>query len=94
MRIVYLRTAKPGLEWFLHYYSKVFPEGNDNALARFDAMERLLEDNPHVGQKFGDRGARTLPIIRTPFGVVYRVKGDQIRVIKIVDYRSEKSREG
>jgi hypothetical protein len=93
MRIVYLRTAKPGLEWFLQYYGKVFPEGNANALARFDAMERLLEANPHVGQKFGDGGARILPIIRTPFGVVYRVKGDQIRVMKIVDYRSDKSRE-
>jgi hypothetical protein len=93
MRIVYLRTSKPGLEWFLQYYGKVFPEGNVNAVARFDAMERLLEDNPHVGQRFGDGGARILPILRTPFGVVYRVKGNQIRVIKIVDYRSDKSRE-
>ena len=94
MRIVYLRTAKPGLEWFLQYYEKVFPEGNSNALARFDAMERLLESNPHVGQKFGEGGARILPIVRTPFGVVYRVKGDQVRVMKIVDYRSEKARDG
>jgi hypothetical protein len=93
MRIVYLRTSKPGLEWFLNYYGKVFPEGNANAVARFDAMERLLETNPHVGQKFGDSGARILPIIRTPFGVVYRVEGDQIRVIKIVDYRSDGARE-
>ena len=93
MRIVYLRTSKPGLEWFLQYYGKVFPEGNANAVARFDAMERLLETNPHVGQKFGDGGARILPIVRTSFGIVYRVKGDQIRVVKIVDYRSDNARD-
>jgi hypothetical protein len=93
MRIVYLRTSKPGLEWFLQYYGKVFPEGNANALARFDAMERLLQANPQVGQKFGDGDARILPITRTPFGIVYRVKGNYIRVMKIVDYRSKKSRE-
>ena len=93
MRIVYLRTAKPGLEWFLQYYGKVFPEGNAKAIAQFDAMERLLEANPHVGQKFGDGGARILPIARTPFGIVYRVMGGQIRVMKIVDYRSGTSRD-
>jgi hypothetical protein len=57
MRIVYLRTSKPGIEWFLQYYGKVFPEGNVHAVARFGAMERLLEENPHLGQRFGD-GAR------------------------------------
>jgi hypothetical protein len=93
MRIVYLRTSKPGFEWFLQGYGKVFPEGNVYAVARFGAMERLLEDNPHVGQRFGDGGARILLIIRTPFGFVCRVKGDQIRAIKIVDYRSDRSRE-
>jgi hypothetical protein len=63
MRIVYLRTSKPGIEWFLQYYGKVFPEGNVHAVARLGAMGRLLEENPHLGQRFGDGGARILPII-------------------------------
>jgi hypothetical protein len=94
VRIVYLRTSKPGLEWFLQYYGKVFPEGNANALVRFDAMERLLEANPHVGQKISDGSTRILPITRTPFGIVYRVRGNYVRVLKIIDYRSNESREG
>ena len=94
MRIVYLRSSKPGLEWFLKYYGKVFPEGESNALARFDAMERWLKASPHVGQMIGEGEARIMPITRTPFGIIYRVKGDHIRVMKIIDYRSSQSREG
>jgi hypothetical protein len=88
MRIVYLPSSKTGLAWFFKYYETSFPEGGQNALARFDALERLLVSNPYVGHHASEKGTREMPILRTPFGVIYQVTEDELRVLDVIDYRS------
>lgn len=88
MRIVYLRSARPGLRWFANYYTNVFPEGGPNAKQRFDAIEKLLLGNPFAGHKVGDGNIRLFSITKTPFGIFYRVADDRIEVIEVRDHRS------
>ena len=90
MKVVYLTTALPDLAWFRTYYEDVFLEGERHALLQRRAVERLLRDNPFLGRVVQeDTGARAFAIARTPFSLVYRVKGDRIEVLRIWDGRRD-----
>lgn len=89
MKIVYLPSASPGLVWHRRYYSHVFPEGARRARAQFVAMRKLLAENPFAGRSHDKSGLRLLPIGRTPFCVIYRVRDDRIEILAVHDERSD-----
>jgi toxin ParE1/3/4 len=40
----------------------------------------MLGDTPHIGQPL-DEGFRRFPLTRFPFAIIYKVKGDTLRVV-------------
>ena len=89
MQIVFLASAVPDLRWFKTYYMRVFPEGRRNADQQYHALLKLLKSTPMVGEAVADfPDAREYPIRRTPFTVIYRVRPDQIQILRVLDQRS------
>ena len=48
----------------------------------------LLGDTPHIGQPLDDQ-LRRFPLTRFPFAIIYRVKGDTLRVLSIAHRRQK-----
>lgn len=48
-----------------------------------DQIDMLLQ-HPQMGRPGRQKGTRELVISRTPFVVVYRVKGDKIQIIRLL----------
>ena len=89
MRIVYLESAEADLHWFKRYYTQVFPEGRKKADAQFLHTQQLLRENPMMGHLVEDiRGVREHHVTRTPFSFVYRLQGDRIEVLRVMDKRA------
>jgi toxin ParE1/3/4 len=90
MKVVYLATTRPDVAWVRRYYRSIFPQGGKHAAEQFRRTEQLLMDNPELGRTSELEGLRELQIGRTPFAFVYRVVGDTIEVIRVLDGRSER----
>ena len=87
MKLVYLSSALPDIDWVRHYYRSVFPQGRRKALGQLERVERLIQENPNIGKVFGN--AREFPIPRTPFSIVYRERSGRIEVVRIWDQRRD-----
>jgi plasmid stabilization system protein ParE len=92
MRVVYLAEALKDLRWWRVYYRNVFPEGKDSAYRQFEKTIRLLCENPKMGHPTVVSGLREFSIPRMPFSLIYRVDGDELRIARVVDQRSNRSR--
>ncbi len=57
--------------------------------APFRATIELALANPHVGNPFDSMPARRIPVRRTPFSLVYAIKGDTIDILRVWDARPE-----
>ncbi len=90
MQIVYLESTLEGLNWLLHYYSKVFPEGAAKAYEHRKKAEAILMLQPDIGVRIeGAPRARKYVIPQPPFSFVYRVKPDRIEIVYVHDERSD-----
>jgi plasmid stabilization system protein ParE len=90
MKLVYLETSKPDLDWYRLYYHSIFPAGARNAARQYlRAMSNLL-DNPHIGHPIDARGTREYSMPRIPFSVIYRISDDRIEVLRIWDQRADR----
>lgn len=87
MRLVYLPTAFPDIAWMRRYYRDIFPQGAKKVREQIYAVERLILENPNIGRRIA--GGREFPIVRTPFVMVYRVRGDTIEVVRVWDARRD-----
>lgn len=62
----------------------------DNPLAAITQGDRIAEQvnmllqHPEMGRPGRKKGTRELVISRTPFVVVYRVKGDKLQIIRLL----------
>jgi plasmid stabilization system protein ParE len=86
MNVIYLPSTLDDIEWFHRYYTYIFPEGANNATKQFQAVKELLSSNPKAGS-FIHKNVREFSIPRTPFSYIYRVKGDEVQVLRIWDER-------
>lgn len=88
MNIVYLPGTARDFAWFRHYYTTVFPAGDENAKRQFKALQQSLSANPYIGHQMeGFADIRELHMPRTPFTVYYRVTSTQIEVLRLWDER-------
>jgi plasmid stabilization system protein ParE len=90
MRVVYVRSTTPDLKWYRLYYVKAFPQGHKNALWQLKATEAVLSENPWIGRLYEGNEIRILNLPRTPFAFLYRVKQDQIEVIRVINQRADR----
>ena len=89
MKIKYLNLARDDLLWFRAYYRNVFPAGQGNASLQFRRVVQLISEYPDIGTAPDDfQDAFEYPIQRTPFTLIYRVKGDELHILRILDQRN------
>ena len=80
--------------WFRSYYSRVFPAGQGSAKTQLRRMIQLISEHPEIGHVPDDFSeALEHPISRTPFTMIYRVKDNEIQILRVLDQRSEYSNE-
>jgi len=86
MKIVFLEETKADLRWFKRYYTKRFPEGQENATRQYRAFLLLIKERPNIGHPAEDgAGVREYPIPNTPFTVLHRVRGENIEIMRIYE---------
>jgi plasmid stabilization system protein ParE len=89
MKLVYLPRTEADLRWFKRYYISVFPDGREKANQQFLVTQKLLLENPYIGQPSDVfPHTREFPVLRTPFTFVYRVRSELIEVLRVIDNRS------
>jgi hypothetical protein len=76
--------------WFRHYYRSIFTAGNKNAGARLKEAKQLLKAYPHVGHPLDTADLRELQISKTPFAMIYRIRADEIQIVRLWDQRAER----
>jgi plasmid stabilization system protein ParE len=89
VRVVYLDTALPDIVWWRRYYGRVFPDGRRKAGVRLLRAVASLEANPYLGRPTEEAGVLEFVIARTPFSLLYRIKGDTLEVLRLWDNRQK-----
>jgi plasmid stabilization system protein ParE len=94
MKLIYLDSSKPDLDWLRTYYESTFPEGGEKAAARYLKTIDFLERSPYIGRPIGQDGLRKLSIPGTPFSIFYQITEDRIEIVRIWDQRADPERLG
>lgn len=89
MKLQFAPAALRDLEWYTDYYQAVFPDGRHNAERQFAKAIELLLVNPGAGRPSETDGVRELPLLRTPFLIVYRVRRSTLEILRIFDGRRQ-----
>lgn len=89
MKIIFLESSARDVEWMRRYYKSVFPEGAKNARRHYLSAIKAISANPTVGHP-SERvaTARELHIHRTPFTFIYRINGEYVEILRVLDGRS------
>lgn len=90
MRLRFLEQARRDLTWFRRYYAANFPEGDNGAKRSYNATKTLLKEHPFAGEVQENTDLREIRVLRTPFSFVYRVKEDEIQILRIWDGRRDR----
>ena len=91
MKIRFLKQAWRDINWVVTYYEQFFPEGSANFQESFKKTIGLLRENPMAGPKRKNRNLRTIPILKTPFRIVYKLAATEIQIARILDMRSNRN---
>ena len=79
MRTIWAPEARRRLSDIWHYIALDNPQAADRMVTRLVTAAERLSHFPQLG-KPGRENSRELVVAGTPFIVVYRVKGDEIRI--------------
>jgi toxin ParE1/3/4 len=90
VRLVFLSSVRPDLDWFVQYYTGPFPEGAKRAKLRYMKTKELLKKYPEAGRPSETEGLRELVISNTPFMFVYEVKATHIEILRLWDQRARR----
>lgn len=91
MKIMFLPSSRRDVQWFFSYYNSIFKAGETKAQARMSKILKLLAANPNIGHPEGPADERELSVPKTPFSIIYRVKGEQIQILRIWDKRRDEA---
>ena len=90
MNVVYLPSSLPDVAWVRKYYTEVFPEGAKHANKQIRKAEALIVLQPGIGRDAdASKSAQLYVIPKTPFTFIYRVKGENLEIMRILDERSD-----
>jgi plasmid stabilization system protein ParE len=90
VKILFLESSARDLNWFFDYYRSIFPAGNDNAKKHYFRAKAALRQNPYIGHPLEDSDLRELPVARTPFSFIYRMRTNTIEVVRVWDQRADR----
>jgi toxin ParE1/3/4 len=83
MRIVWAPEARRQIHEIWHYIALDDAQAADRMVTRLVAAVEKLAHFPHLGRP-GRESSRELVVSGTPFVVVYRVEGEEIRIGTVV----------
>jgi plasmid stabilization system protein ParE len=92
MKLEFREQAKRDMRWFRRYYAERFPEGRGRAERHFRATIELILANPRAGQQMITVPTRKIPVLRTPFVLIYIIAGDTLEIIRVWDARADPER--
>jgi toxin ParE1/3/4 len=84
MQIKWLKKALRNLEQAYAVIAKDDPEAAVRTILKIEAAVRQLSEFSNLGRVGQIEGTRELVISKTPFIVVYRVKGKTVQVIRVL----------
>jgi toxin ParE1/3/4 len=83
VEIVWSPLARTRLQEIRAYVARDKPEAAERLAIRIVAMVETLRNHPYVGRFGAEPGIRELVIGRTPYIVLYRVRGQQVVISTI-----------
>jgi len=83
MRIIWSPEARRQVGEIWHYIALDDPAAADRMVARLVAAVEKLAHFPHLGRP-GREGSRELVVGGTPFIVVYRLDGEEIKIGTVI----------
>jgi toxin ParE1/3/4 len=83
MRIIWASEARCQIHEIWHYIALDDPQLADRMLTRLVAAVERLTHFPHLGEP-GREDSRELVVAGTHFIVIYRVRGEEIRIGTVV----------
>ena len=84
MKIRWLRTALRNLDEQAAYIASDDPEAALRVVARvYDAIKHLAR-HPSLGRPGRVPGTRELVVSGTPFVIPYRVRGEQVEILRVL----------
>jgi plasmid stabilization system protein ParE len=89
MRVLVLRKARKDLEWWSDYYEAAFPQGRENATQQLEKAVEILALNPHISSPVEGFDLRKMPIHKTQFVLIYRVRKSCIEIVRVWDARKQ-----
>ena len=83
MRVRYTPEAFSDRERIFEYLRGRSPRGARNVMASIRDAVRLLAEQPHSGYTTDDPDIRVRFVIRYPYKIFYRVRGDVVEIAHI-----------
>ena len=84
MRIKWTTGAKHNLNQIEEYIARDNPKAAIDTVLKIINIVGILRDNPSIGRAGRIFGTRELIISGTPFIVPYRVKSEQIEILRVL----------
>jgi plasmid stabilization system protein ParE len=87
MRIKYSQRAQYDLSAVSSYLKMRSPAAANAVVTTIESRVAKLADNPLIGTLTDESGTRELVVLRYPYKVYYRIKGDLISILHVRDAR-------
>jgi toxin ParE1/3/4 len=84
MQLVWMARARRERHNAIEYIAQDNPRAALGQLDRIEHQTDLLIEQPEMGRPGRKQGTRELVISRTPFIVVYRIKGQRIELLRLL----------
>jgi toxin ParE1/3/4 len=83
MRVRFTPEAFADRERIFEYLRERSPSGARNVMASIRDAVNLLSEQPHSGYVTNDRAVRVRFVIRHPYKIFYRVRGEVVEIVHI-----------
>ncbi len=84
MTIHWMPLAEQDLEAAYDYVRQRSENAAQEVAARIFSAVGMLMRHPYAGREGRVRGTRELPVTRTPYVVVYRLRADEIQILSVL----------
>ncbi|HET7370708.1 MAG TPA: type II toxin-antitoxin system RelE/ParE family toxin [Gammaproteobacteria bacterium] len=83
MRLQWTRVALDEFEHAHDYIAQENPQAARAVAERLSRATKLLVDYPRIGRVGEDEDTREWPVDKTPYLLVYRIRGDAIELLRV-----------
>ncbi|HTB33607.1 MAG TPA: type II toxin-antitoxin system RelE/ParE family toxin [bacterium] len=83
-KVRWTETALKYLEAAVLYVAEDSPPAAKNLATRIYIGVQILSEHPEIGRPGRCKGTRELVISGTPYVIPYRIKGDQVEILRVL----------